>query len=108
MRGEHGIRVFMLSPHQKMSPFQTAQMFSLQDVNIINIAVRGVFDDCQDIVKAVSNDLAFKSLQHRYGQLDQLGACGGACTVKGKLLSSGEIISLTQATARFLISGVRP
>jgi threonine synthase len=61
MRGKHGIRVFMLSPHQKMSPFQTAQMFSLQDANIINIAVRGVFDDCQDIVKAVSNDHAFKA-----------------------------------------------
>ena len=61
MRGKKGIRVFMLSPHQKMSPFQTAQMFSLQDANIINIAVRGVFDDCQDIVKAVSNDHAFKS-----------------------------------------------
>ncbi len=61
MRGKQGIRVFMLSPHQKMSPFQTAQMFSLQDANIINIAVRGVFDDCQDIVKAVSNDHAFKS-----------------------------------------------
>ena len=61
MRGKKGIRVFMLSPHQKMSPFQTAQMFSLQDANIVNIAVRGVFDDCQDIVKAVSNDHAFKS-----------------------------------------------
>jgi threonine synthase len=61
MRGKRGIRVFMLSPHQKMSPFQTAQMFSLQDKNIINIAVRGVFDDCQDIVKAVSNDHVFKA-----------------------------------------------
>jgi threonine synthase len=61
MRGKQRIRVFMLSPHQKMSPFQTAQMFSLQDANIVNIAVRGVFDDCQDIVKAVSNDHAFKS-----------------------------------------------
>ncbi|MEZ5478263.1 MAG: hypothetical protein R3E95_12500 [Thiolinea sp.] len=50
----------MLSPHQKMSRFQTAQMFSLQDDNIYNIAIRGVFDDCQDIVKAVSNDHAFK------------------------------------------------
>ena len=37
-----------------------AQMFSLQDANIHNIAIEGVFDDCQDIVKAVSNDLAFK------------------------------------------------
>ncbi len=46
-----------------MSAFQTAQMFSLQDENIFNIAVRGVFDDCQDIVKAVSNDAAFKAKQ---------------------------------------------
>lgn len=63
MRGKKGIRVFMLSPHKKMSAFQTAQMFSLQDANIFNIAVEGVFDDCQDMVKAVSNDLPFKSRQ---------------------------------------------
>ncbi len=63
MRGKKGIRVFMLSPHQKMSAFQAAQMFSLQDSNIFNIAVEGVFDDCQDMVKAVSNDLEFKNRQ---------------------------------------------
>ena len=63
MRGKRGIRVFMLSPHKKMSAFQTAQMFSLQDPNIFNIAVEGVFDDCQDMVKAVSNDLDFKMRQ---------------------------------------------
>ena len=60
MRGKKGVRVFMTSPHGRMSPFQQAQMFSLQDANIYNIAVDGVFDDCQDIVKAVSNDLEFK------------------------------------------------
>ncbi len=60
MRGKKGIRVFMLSPHGRMSPFQQAQMFSLQDANIHNLAIEGVFDDCQDIVKAVSNDLEFK------------------------------------------------
>src|SRR5690606_20026479 len=60
MRGKRGVRVFMLSPHGRMSPFQTAQMFSLADPNIFNIAVQGVFDDCQDMVKAVSNDLSFK------------------------------------------------
>lgn len=60
MRGKKGIRVFMTSPLGRMSPFQQAQMFSLQDENIFNLAVRGVFDDCQDLVKAVSNDLAFK------------------------------------------------
>ena len=61
MRGKKGIRVFMLSPNKKMSRFQTAQMFSLTDDNIFNIAVNGVFDDCQDIVKAVSNDAEFKA-----------------------------------------------
>ena len=61
MRGKKGVSVFMLSPHQKMSRFQAAQMFSLQDNNIFNIAVKGVFDDAQDIVKAVSNDHAFKA-----------------------------------------------
>jgi threonine synthase len=60
MRGKRGIAVFMLSPHGRMSPFQQAQMFSLQDANIHNLAIEGVFDDCQDIVKAVSNDLEFK------------------------------------------------
>jgi len=64
MRGKHNVRVFMLSPKGRMSPFQQAQMFSLQDDNIHNIAVEGVFDDCQDIVKAVSNDLGFKRLHH--------------------------------------------
>ncbi|WP_213295250.1 threonine synthase [Paraburkholderia sacchari] len=63
MRGKKGVRVFMLSPHKKMSAFQTAQMFSLQDPNIFNLAVEGVFDDCQDIVKAVSNDHAYKAQQ---------------------------------------------
>jgi threonine synthase len=60
MRGKKGVRVFMTSPHGRMSPFQQAQMFSLQDANIHNLAVKGVFDDCQDLVKAVSNDLDFK------------------------------------------------
>jgi threonine synthase len=60
MRGKKGVRVFMTSPFGRMSAFQQAQMFSLMDANIYNIAVKGVFDDCQDMVKAVSNDLAFK------------------------------------------------
>nr|WP_315226991.1 threonine synthase [uncultured Albidiferax sp.] len=60
MRGKKGVRVFMTSPQGRMSPFQQAQMFSLMDENIVNIAIEGVFDDCQDIVKAVSNDLDFK------------------------------------------------
>ncbi len=71
MRGKQGVRVFMLSPYGRMSPFQVAQMFSLQDANIHNIAVEGVFDDCQDIVKAVSNDLAFKR-KYRIGTVNSI------------------------------------
>ena len=71
MRGKRGVRVFMLSPSGKMSPFQTAQMFSLQDPNIFNIAVDGVFDDCQDLVKAVSNDLSFKA-RHKIGTVNSI------------------------------------
>jgi threonine synthase len=61
MRGKKGVRVFMLSPYGRMSRFQQGQMYSLQDDNIFNIVVPGVFDDCQDMVKAVSHDAAFKS-----------------------------------------------
>lgn len=64
LRGKKGINVFMLSPDGKMSPFQRAQMYSLTDPNIINIAVKGMFDDCQDIVKAVQNDHSFKEQYH--------------------------------------------
>jgi len=71
MRGREGIRVFMLSPHGKMSAFQRAQMYSLQDANIFNIAIRGVFDDCQDIVKAVSGDSVFKSA-NRIGAVNSI------------------------------------
>lgn len=71
MRGKKGVNVFMLSPNGRMSPFQQAQMFSLLDANIHNLAVDGVFDDCQDIVKAVSNDLDFKR-QYRIGTVNSI------------------------------------
>jgi threonine synthase len=71
MRGKHGVRVFMLSPKGRMSAFQQAQMFSLQDPNIHNLCIEGVFDDCQDIVKAVSNDLDFKR-RRRIGTVNSI------------------------------------
>jgi len=71
MRGKKGVRVFMTSPHGRMSPFQQAQMFSLQDENIHNLAIEGVFDDCQDIVKAVSSDAAFKR-KYRIGTVNSI------------------------------------
>jgi threonine synthase len=71
MRGKHGVRVFMLSPHGKMSAFQRAQMYSLADANIFNIAIRGMFDDCQDIVKAVANDAGFKA-EYKIGAVNSI------------------------------------
>jgi threonine synthase len=71
MRGKRGVQVFMLSPDGRMSPFQQAQMYSLQDANIHNVAIEGVFDDCQDIVKAVAGDLDFKR-RHRVGSVNSI------------------------------------
>jgi threonine synthase len=71
LRGRPGVRVFMLSPAGRMSPFQRAQMYSLQDENIFNLAIEGSFDDCQDIVKAISGDIEFKR-RHRIGAVNSI------------------------------------
>jgi threonine synthase len=71
MRGKKNLQVFMLSPHKRMSEFQRAQMYSLQDANIHNLAVKGVFDDCQDLVKQVNADAAFKA-RHRIGAVNSI------------------------------------
>ena len=107
MRGKAGIRVFMLSPHRKMSAFQTAQMFSLQDPNIHNLAVEGVFDDCQDIVKAVSNDAAFKA-EYKIGTVNSINWARVVAQVvyyfRGYLLAtqhSDERVSFTVPSGNF-------
>ena len=71
LRGKRGVNVFMLSPKGRMSPFQTAQMYSLTDGNIFNVAIEGVFDDCQDIVKAAAGDAAFKA-RYRLGAVNSI------------------------------------
>ena len=71
LRGKRNVNVFMLSPHGRMSAFQSAQMYSLQDPNIHNLAVAGVFDDCQDVVKKVNADAAFKE-KYRIGAVNSI------------------------------------
>jgi threonine synthase len=71
LRGKRGVNVFMLSPRGRMSPFQVAQMFSLTDANIHNLAIEGTFDDCQDLVKAINADAAFKS-RHAIGAVNSI------------------------------------
>jgi threonine synthase len=107
MRGKKGVRVFMTSPKDRMSPFQQAQMFSLQDANIHNIVIKGVFDDCQDIVKAVSNDLDFKR-QYKIGTVNSINWARLVAQVvyyfAGYLqatISSSEKISVTVPSGNF-------
>ncbi len=60
VRGREGIGIFILHPHQRVSPVQERQMTTVLDDNVHNIAIRGAFDDGQMIVKGLFNDLAFK------------------------------------------------
>ena len=71
MRGKRRIAVFMLSPRGRMSAFQQAQMYALHDPNIHNLAIEGTFDECQDIVKALSADRAFRT-QHFLGAVNSI------------------------------------
>ncbi len=71
MLGKERVTVFMLTPAGRMTPFQQAQMFSLDDPRIHNIAVDGVFDDCQDLVKTLNNDADFKAA-HRLGAVNSI------------------------------------
>jgi threonine synthase len=60
VRGKKGISIFILHPHGKTSEVQALQMTSVTDDNVHNIAIRGTFDDCQDMVKELFGDLEFK------------------------------------------------
>ncbi|WP_300266137.1 threonine synthase [Microbacterium sp.] len=71
LRGRERVCVFMLSPQGRMSAFQRAQMYSLQDENVHNIAVEGNFDDCQNLVKRLASDLDFKR-EHSLGAVNSI------------------------------------
>ena len=56
LRGKQDVSVFMMHPKGKISPIQEAQMTTVLDDNVHNLAVDGTFDDCQDLVKALFQD----------------------------------------------------
>ena len=56
LRGKKDVSVFILHPKGRVSPIQEAQMTTVPDANVHNLAVTGTFDDCQDIVKALFAD----------------------------------------------------
>ncbi|MGE5541389.1 MAG: threonine synthase [Bacillota bacterium] len=71
IRGRDNLRLFMLSPKDRMSPFQRAQMYTLDEPNIFNLVVEGTFDDCQNVVKAVNADATFKA-QFNIGAMNSI------------------------------------
>lgn len=64
VRGRERIRIFVMFPHGRVSPMQELQMTTVLDHNVHNLTVQGTFDDCQDIVKALFNDLPFRDKHH--------------------------------------------
>ncbi len=61
VRGKQNINIFIMHPHKKVSPIQELQMTTVTDANVFNIAIKGTFDDGQQIVKDTFGDLDFKS-----------------------------------------------
>jgi threonine synthase len=59
-RDRGAIDIFMLHPKGRVSEVQRRQMTTIASTNVFNIAIDGSFDDCQDLVKAMFNDHAFR------------------------------------------------
>ncbi|MBW1718435.1 MAG: threonine synthase [Deltaproteobacteria bacterium] len=64
VRGKDNINIFILHPQGRVSKVQALQMTTVPEKNVFNIALKGTFDDCQAIVKAIFNQLDFKSQYH--------------------------------------------
>ncbi|KAJ8597955.1 tryptophan synthase beta subunit-like PLP-dependent enzyme [Rhizopogon salebrosus TDB-379] len=64
LRGKPDVSIFILHPKGRVSPIQEAQMTTVTDENVHNLAVKGTFDDCQDIVKALFADTTFNAKHH--------------------------------------------
>jgi len=71
VRGKERINIFILHPYKRVSPVQELQMTTVLDANVFNIAIRGTFDDGQSIVKAIFNDIEFKS-RHGLGAVNSI------------------------------------
>ncbi len=64
VRGKAGIRICILHPHERVSKVQELQMTTVDDKNVLNLAVQGTFDDCQRIIKELFADVSFKQAYH--------------------------------------------
>ena len=58
--GSDQLDIFILHPSGRVSDVQRKQMTTILTENVHNIALDGSFDDCQNLVKAMFNDLEFR------------------------------------------------
>jgi threonine synthase len=65
--GRERADVFILFPHGKVSPVQRRQMTTCAEANVHALSIDGNFDDCQDLVKAMFNDLGFRDAHRLSG-----------------------------------------
>ncbi|KAG6816412.1 hypothetical protein H0H87_006216 [Tephrocybe sp. NHM501043] len=71
LRNKANVSIFILHPKGRVSPIQEAQMTTVTDANVHNVAVKGTFDDCQDILKSLFADREFNST-HRLAAVNSI------------------------------------
>jgi len=59
-RDREAIDIFVMHPRCRTSEVQRRQMTTVLSPNVHNIALKGTFDDCQDLLKAMFADVAFR------------------------------------------------
>ena len=59
IKGKKNINIFVLHPHNRVSPVQRKLMTTGKEQNVFNIAINGNFDDCQNLVKLMFADKNF-------------------------------------------------
>ena len=61
IKGRNKLNIFVLHPQNKISEVQRKLMTTVKENNVFNIAVKGNFDDCQNLVKSMFVDNEFKN-----------------------------------------------
>ena len=61
IKGKKNVNIFVLHPHNRVSPVQRKLMTTGDEKNVFNIAINGNFDDCQNLVKAMFADKIFST-----------------------------------------------
>ncbi|MDC0938824.1 threonine synthase [Candidatus Pelagibacter sp.] len=61
IKGKKNVNIFVLHPHNRVSSVQRKLMTTVKEQNVINIAINGNFDDCQNLVKSMFADKIFSN-----------------------------------------------